>query len=111
MTARPDVPIDRIKTIVDEEIARLQEAPPAEREFRRAINQVESSFYDRMERVGEYGGIADQMNAYYAEAGNPAYFNEDLSRYRALSPNDITAAARRWLPLTRRVDLVVEPRK
>jgi zinc protease len=111
VTARPDASIDRIRSIVDEEIRALQQAPPASREFHRAINQVESSFYDRMERVGDYGGVADQMNAYYDAAGNPAYFNEDLSRYRALAPDDITAAATAFLPLTRRVELVVEPRK
>jgi zinc protease len=111
VTARPDASIDRIRTIVDEEIRRIQQAPPADREFRRAINQVESSFYDRMERVGDYGGVADQMNSYYEAAGNPGYFNEDLSRYRALAPDDITAAALKFLPLTRRVELVVEPRK
>ena len=33
------------------------------------------------------------MNAYYFATGNPDYFNEDLSRYRALSPRDIQAAA------------------
>jgi zinc protease len=111
VTARPDASIDRIRAIVDEEVAAIQKAPASEREFRRAINQIESSFYDRMERVGGDGGVADQMNAYYEAAGNPAYFTEDLSRYRALSPNDITAAALRFLPLTRRVELVVEPKK
>jgi len=111
VTARPGTSIDRIRSIVDEEIARLQQTPASEREFRRAINQVESSFYDRMERVGGFGGVGDQMNAYYADAGNPAYFSEDLARYRALAADDITAAARSFLPLTRRVELVVEPRK
>jgi zinc protease len=111
VTARPGVPIDRIRSIVDEEIAKLQQTPASEREFRRAVNQVESSFYDRMERVGGFGGVGDQMNAYYADAGNPDYFNEDLARYRALAPDDITAAARSFLPLTRRVELVVEPKK
>src|SRR5262249_986378 len=111
VTARPDASIDRIRTIVDEEIRKMQQAPPADREFRRAINQIESSFYDRMERVGDDGAVADRMNSYYTAAGNPAYFNEDLSRYRALAPDDITAAALRFLPLTRRVELVVEPKK
>jgi zinc protease len=111
VTARPGASIDRIRAIVDEELGKIQQAPPAEREFRRAINQVESSFYDRMERVGDYGGVADQMNAYYEATGNPAYFNEDLSRYRALAPDDITAVAAKFLPLTRRVELVVEPKK
>jgi zinc protease len=111
VTARPGVPIDRIRTIVDEEIATLQRANPSAREFQRAINQVESSFYDRMERVGGFGGVGDQMNAYYADTGNPGYFNEDLSRYRALAPDDITAAALAFLPSSRRVELVVEPKK
>ena len=111
VTARPDASIDRIRAIVDEEITRIQKEPPAEREFRRAINQIESSFYDRMERVGNFGGVGDQMNAYYDAGGNPGYFNEDLSRYRALSPADITAAAARFLPLGKRVELVVEPQK
>jgi zinc protease len=111
VTARPDASIDRIRAIVDEELAKIQKAPATDREFRRAINQVESSFYDRMERIGDSGGVADQMNAYYEATGNPAYFNEDLSRYRALAPDDITAAALKFLPLTRRVELVVEPQK
>jgi zinc protease len=102
--------IDRINGIVDEEIARLQQAPPEQRELERALNQVESSFYDRMEQVEGFSGIGDQLNAYYTATGNPDYFNEDLSRYRALGASDITAAALRWLPLTRRVELVVEPK-
>jgi len=111
VTARPDTSIDQIRSIVDEEIRKIQQAPPSEREFRRAVNQIESSFYDRMERVGDYGGVADQMNSYYYATGNPAYFTEDLARYRALSPEDVTAAASKFLPLARRVELVVEPSK
>jgi zinc protease len=111
VTARPDASIDKIRAVVDEEIARIQQAPPTAREFTRAINQIESSFYDRMERVGDFGGVGDQMNSYYFAAGNPGYFTEDLSRYRALSPPDIQAIAQRFLPLNKRVELVVEPTK
>jgi zinc protease len=111
VTAKPDASIDRIRTIVDEEVRKIQETPPADREFRRALNQLESSFYDRMERVGDFGGVGDQLNAYYFAAGNPGYFTEDLGRYRALSPDDITAAAARFLPLAKRVELIVEPAK
>jgi zinc protease len=103
--------VDRIRTIVDEEIAKLQHAPPAPREFERAINQIEASFYNRMESVGGFSGKGNQLNAYYAATGNPDYFNEDLSRYRALSAGDIQAAAAFWLPANRRVELTVEPAK
>jgi len=75
------------------------------------LNQIEASFYNRMERVGGFGGVADQMNSYFVDAGDPDWFNEDLSRYRALSPSDIRAAAARFLPLDRRVELTVEPEK
>jgi zinc protease len=118
VTARPPAAgttiaaaIDRIRGIVDEELKKVQQTPPDEREFRRAINQIESSFYDRMERVGGFGGVADQMNGYYRDTGNPAYFNADLTRYRALAPADITAIAAKYLPLDKRVELIVEPAK
>jgi zinc protease len=111
VTARPGASIDRIRGIVDEEIGKIQREAPAEREFRRSLNQIESSFYDRMERVGGFGGVGDQLNGYYVSAGNPGYFNEDLARYRALSAADITAAAARFLPLNKRVELIVEPTK
>jgi zinc protease len=103
--------VDRIRTIVDEEIAKLQQAPPAAREFERAINQIEASFYNRMESVGGFSGKGNQLNTYYTATGNPDYFNEDLSRYRALNARDIQAAAAFWLPANRRVELTVEPAK
>jgi len=111
VTARPGASIEKIRGIVDEELRKIQQTPADEREFRRAINQVESSFYNRLERVGDFGGVGDQLNANYFAAGNPGYFNEDLARYRALSPADITAVAARFLPLDRRVELIVEPVK
>ena len=60
-----------------------------------------------MERVGGFGGKADQINGYYSKTGDPDYFNEDLGRYRALSPSDIRAAAAAFLPRDRRVELIV----
>jgi len=53
----------------------------------------------------------DQMNAYYTYTGNPDYFNRDLSRYRAVTPADVTATATTYLPLDKRVELIVEPAK
>jgi zinc protease len=105
----PQAAMDRIRGIVDEELKTLQTAAPSDREFARAINQLEASFYRRMERVGGFFGKGDLLNAYFYATGNPDYFNEDLGRYRALSAGDVSAAAASWLPLNRRVELVVEP--
>jgi zinc protease len=118
VTARPTpegttvaAQMDRIRGIVDEEVRKIQQAPASPREFQRALNQIESSFYDRMERIGDGSGIADQMNGYYTYTGDPDYFSADLARYRALAAADVTAIAAKYLPLDRRVELIVEPTK
>jgi zinc protease len=108
-TPQPGHTVEELLKVIDEEIARLQAEGPTDRELQRALNQIEASFYDRMERVGGFGGKADQLNAYYSSTGNPDWFNEDLSRYRALAASDIRAAAAEFLPGGRRVELTVMP--
>jgi zinc protease len=108
-TARPGHTIEEIQKVIDEEIDRLRREPPDAREVERAINQITASFYRRMERVGGFGGKADQLNAYFAAGGGPDYFAEDLARYTSLSPTDVQAAVVRWLAPDRRVELIVEP--
>jgi len=110
-TPRPGHTVAEVQKVIDEEIQRLQREAPSAHELERAVNQIESSFYNRMERVGGFGGVADQLNAYYTYTGDPDWFNEDLARYRALSPNDVSAAAVQFLPLGARVELTVEPEK
>jgi len=110
-TARPGESLDRIRGIIDEEIAKLAAEPPTQREMTRALNQIEASFYRRMERTGSFGGKADQLNAYYTATGMPDYFEEDLARYRAISATDVQAAVQRYLPADRRVELSVVPGK
>jgi zinc protease len=97
VTARSGHGLEEIQRLVDEEIAKLQAAPPSERETVRFQNRTEASFFDRLESVGGLGGKADQLNLYYFRTGNPDYFEEDLARYRALAPNDLQAAAARYL--------------
>ena len=108
-TARPGRTIDEIQKAIDEELARLRREPPDAREIQRAINQIEASFYRQMERVGGFGGKADQLNAYFTAGGGPDFFAEDLARFTSLSPADVQAAALGWLPPDRRVELIVEP--
>jgi zinc protease len=110
-TPRPGHTVAELQKVIDEELQTLQREPPSAHELERSVNQVEASFYNRMERVGGFGGKGDQLNAYYTYTGDPDWFNEDLARYRALSVNDVSAAAAQFLPLDRRVELTVEPAK
>jgi zinc protease len=108
-TARQGHTLAELQSAIDDELGKMRREPPTTREVQRAINQMEASFYRRMERVGGFGGKADQLNAYYAAGGGPDYFAEDLARYTSLGPSDVQAAVIEWLPADRRVELVVEP--
>jgi zinc protease len=110
-TPRPGHTVEELQKVIDEEIQKLQTEEPSDHEVQRALNQIEASFYNRMERLGGFGGKADQINAYYTWTGDPDWFNEDLGRYRSLSASDIRAAAATFLPLGRRVELTVQPEK
>jgi zinc protease len=108
-TARPGHTLDEIQTVIDEELEKLRAAPAEAREMARTLNQIEATFYRGMERVGGFGGKADQLNAYFTRTGMPDYFDEDLSRYRALTAEDIKSAVNRYLPRGARVELSVVP--
>jgi zinc protease len=109
VTARPGQDLEKLLAVIDEEIERLKSEAADARELTRAINQLEAAFYRGMERVGGFGGKANQLNAYYMETGTPDYFAEDLARYRVLSPVDLQSAVRRFLPRDRRVELLITP--
>jgi len=108
-TARPGQGLDKIQAVIDEELDRLRKEAPAAREMTRALNQTEASFYRNMERVGGFGGKADQLNAYFKAAGTPDFFDKDLARYRAVTAAEVQAAVERYLPNDRRVELSVIP--
>lgn len=116
ITARPSKEpaaqvLEKLKGLVDEELAKLRATAPTDREVQRVLNQTEASFFARMERIGGFGGKADQMNGYLVQAGNPDWFNEDLNRYLALTADDVRAAVNRWLPADRRIELSVLPKE
>lgn len=108
-TARAGHDLDELERVIQEELDRIKTEEPTQREVARAINQYEAGFLDGLERVGGFGGKADRLNMYYTYTGNPDYFNEDLSRYKALDPSDISSVARSYLRDGGRVILSVVP--
>ena len=96
-TARPGVDLDQIEAEVRSEISRVQAEAPDARELQRVVNGIEAAFLDALETVDGFRGKADQLNAYLTFTGTPDFFEEDLSRYRALAPRDLTDAALTFL--------------
>ncbi|PAP75582.1 M16 family metallopeptidase [Rubrivirga marina] len=96
-TARPGVDLDEIEAVIAEEIARLQAEAPDGRELQRVVNGVEAGFLDALETIDGFAGKADQLNSYLFFTGTPDYFEEDLARFRALAPRDLSDAALTFL--------------
>ena len=104
VTARPGNELDKILKLVDREIERVVRDGITDRELERSRNGIETSFYDALQDIG---AKADHLAFYSARAGNPDYFQEDLTRYRAAAPSDVQEAAARWLTKGRVVMSVV----
>ena len=109
VTARPGHTLGELQRVVDEEVGKLADAGPTVREVQRAQNTFEAQFLSRMERVGSFGGKADQLSFYAYFVGTPDYFQRDLDRYLKVTPADVQRIARAYLADAHRVVLSVVP--
>ena len=106
-TARAEHSLEELEKVIEEEINLLKSEPPSEREIQRTLNQIEASFISRLERVGGFGGKADQLNHYFFQTGEPDYFETDLNRYRNLTAESVRNAAKTYLTNARVVISVI----
>jgi len=108
-TARPGHELGELQRVVDEELRKLADQGPTAREVERARNTFEAQFLSRMERVGGFGGKADQLNFYNYFVGTPDYFQKDLDRYGRVTPAGVERAVKTYLTGSHRVVLSVVP--
>ncbi|MCX6169654.1 MAG: pitrilysin family protein [Ignavibacteriales bacterium] len=106
-TARSGHTLEELKNVIQSEIDKIKNEAPKERELQRVVNQVEASFLDRLESPAQK---ADMLNSFFYFTNNPDYANENLSRYKALSVDDIQTAAQIYLPDNGRVILSIVPK-
>jgi zinc protease len=105
-TARRGVPLAELERVILEEIDRVKAEAPEARELERIVNQNEVAFLEGLEFVS---AKADRLNSYLFYTGTPDYFNQDLERFRRLTPEQLSAAARQYLDPDRRIVLSVVP--
>jgi zinc protease len=108
-TARSGRTLHELETVILEELDRIKQEPPAAREVERTVNQYEAGFLRSLERIGGFSGKADQLNNYYFYTGQPDYFDADLARYKAVTPEDVSEVANTYLRNNCRVILSVVP--
>ena len=92
VTAAPGHSLSEIEDVVWDEMRRLGEKPPADREVERARNRIQSQHVKHLEKIGGFGGRADQLNYYNTMTGDPGTINTDLDRYMAVTAEDVQAA-------------------
>ena len=94
VTANAGKSLEEVEEIVRRELDGLRESGPTEHELQRAKNRIESQHVRQLERVGGFGGRADQLNFYNTYTGDPSGINTDLDRYLAVSADDVRRAAK-----------------
>ena len=93
VTANAGRSLEEIEEIVRQELDTLRQSGPTDHELQRAKNRIESQHVRQLERVGGFGGRADQLNYYNTYTGDPSGINTDLDRYLAVTVEDVRRAA------------------
>ena len=109
-TAAAGVSLPVLEEAITEALHEMAASGPTADELARAQAQTEAQFVYRLQTVGGFGGKSDQLNAYNVFNRNPGFFDEDLARYRAVTPASKAAAMGQWLVGQRRVALTLVPR-
>ncbi|MGD9588910.1 MAG: M16 family metallopeptidase [Pyrinomonadaceae bacterium] len=99
-TARPGKNLDDIEKEIDGEIDRIKKAPPSEEEMARALNTIESQTIFGLQTVL---GKASQLAAFSGYLGKANWFQDDLDRYRKVTPADVSRVANQYLTANRLV--------
>ena len=103
VTARPGRTLDEIERAVDAELQALRTTPPDLREVERARNTFETRIITALEGLGGFGGVADRLNSYNHYLKTPDYLQQDIARYRAVTPAAVLAFAQAQLTPSSRV--------
>jgi zinc protease len=107
--AKPGYSLDQLEEVIIEEVDKLKQEEITDHELQRSKNQYEALFFRSLELVGGFSGKANQLNSYYFNTGKAGYFNDDLDRYRRVSPEKIQAVANRYLSWDQRIVVSVVP--
>jgi zinc protease len=108
-TAKAGVDAAPMKVLIDAEIERIKKEPPSTEEIERAKRKVIAQMLRAVERLGGFGGKADILNRYETFLGDPGFLPRDIARYRAVTPEMVTAFAVKYLAEDKRLELTTIP--
>ncbi len=108
VTARPDVPLDKIEAVTDEIVAEFLEKGPTQDELERQKAKIE---YTAINGLQSLLNKADRLNEYHFAFGEPDGFARDLDRFRKATVESVRDWARKVLTQDARLIMRVLPEK
>jgi zinc protease len=104
---RPGVSADAVEKATDAILTQMLAKAPTDEEVRRAKNQVQFQFVDRLQSVAARARL---LNVYWNEKGDPGFVNKDFARYEQATADGILTQAKKTITLNGRVVVRVVPR-
>jgi zinc protease len=104
--AREGFNLSQMESAIQEELTRLANEGPTERELQRTKNGAESA---AVQSIQNLLGKADRLNSYATFRGQPDLFNQDLARYQKVTAADVKRVVKTYL-LRPRVVLSMVPK-
>jgi predicted Zn-dependent peptidase len=105
LIALPGADLDRVESVVDEEVARFVAEGPSPEEVARATVRIEAGTVEDLQSISEQ---ADRLNAYEYHFGDPDGLERDMDRYRKATPGSVREwSARVLVPEARLVARVL----
>jgi zinc protease len=111
------IPLDRVRSVMTEEIERFAREGPSTEEVERARNNLESQQLSSLEELYDVSFTLNEIQQYY---GGVEHFDEWAARYKSVTSYSVRQAIGRWLltpnaltikftPITARHDNTPEP--
>jgi zinc protease len=108
-TAKPGHTLAELEAAIDEVLADLARRGPTPAEVAAAKTAIIARSVRGLDDLGDFGGLADQLNFYNHYYGDPNRIDEDLRRTAAVTPERVQRFAARHLDRRRRVVVEVVP--
>ena len=108
ITTSPNKSTDDIAEILNEEIKVITNATPDNTEMEFAVNQVRTQYVKGLEKLGGFGGIADQLNYFNVIGNDPDLISNYVDQYQNVTAKDVSKAAEQFLG-DKKVELRVLP--
>jgi len=97
VSAQPGVSLERLETVVNEELERFRTSGPTAKELERVKTQQRARFVFGLEKVGGFSGKSGVLAESTVYGGSPDAWKKDYQETEAATADELRAAVRKWV--------------